>query len=321
MRERLSSLAQEIRSTYESLRQKAKAARAANPGLISKVEQASVSLSVCAVDGGLLAQRMHGADIVLARAVGVLFVYENSKLKTFSHHPRKSPEADILVMNSLEEHEALIFRSLVRLRHELSCAIASLEKHSPKLLLIDGSLLPLPSDRPAEGNELRPLYGEVISLYGRLYSGCKEKGCMLCGVVKDSRSKKLAKELGADCSDTLLCSYLLEEGERTTAMPYLEDKAPNRDVASLGEHINVFYLKPSRNDLPLRIEVMDSDVGQAASLICSLSAISDNFAYPAILVEADMCAALDPGELESVEATLLSLSGMRPLRRNSRPFR
>jgi hypothetical protein len=104
-------------------------------------------------------------------------------------------------------------------------------------------------------------------------------------------------------------------------MPYLEDKAPNRDVASLGEHINVFYLKPSRNDLPLRIEVMDSDVGQAASLICSLSAISDNFAYPAILVEADMCAALDPGELESVEATLLSLSGMRPLRRNSRPFR
>ena len=63
------------------------------------------------------------------------------------------------------------------------------------------------------------------------------------------------------------------------------------------------------------------DVDAAASLLFSLSAISENFAYPAVLIEADMCAALDPREIEPLENSLHSLAGIRPLRRNQRPFR
>ncbi len=140
-------------------------------------------------------------------------------------------------------------------------------------------------------------------------------------MIKDSRSRKLSKEVGAGCSDSLLCSYLLDGGERTGEMKYFEDKSPNKELAALGEGIRVFYLKPSKSDLPLRIEVLDSDVSRAASVICALSSISESFAYPAVLIEADMCAALEPAELESIEASLQTLSGMRPLRRNSRPFR
>jgi len=321
MRERIAALAREIRGTYENHRGKARSAREANPALVVGVKRVQVTLSVCAVDGGLLAERMHGADIVVARAVAAHFVYENSALKSFSYSPSKSPQPEIEIKNSLEEHEALVFRSLVRLRHELSCALGALQDGKPGLLLMDGSLLPLPGDRPQENSELRPLYDEVLSLYGKLYSACVERGCMLCGVVKDSRSRKLSKELGAACSDTLLCGYLLEEGERTREMGYFEGKAPNAEVGALGGRIKVFYLRPSKNDLPLRIELLDSGVDEAASVICSLSAISENFAYPAVLIEADMCAALDPNELESIEASLARLSGLRPLRRNSRPFR
>jgi hypothetical protein len=323
MQERIAALAKEIREGYESLAKKARAARDADPSLIVRVAAPSPSsgLSVCAVDGGLLAGRMHGADIVVARAVAAHFVYDGPALRSHAHFPSKSPRPEIEIQNSLEEHEALAFRSLVRLRHELSCAIAAGEKLRPQVLLMDGSLLPLPGDRPQEASALRPLYDEVLSLYGRLYSACSASGCLLCGVVKDSRSKKLSKALGAACSDTVLCSYLLEEGERTRELDYFEGKPPNADVAALGARIRVFYLRPSRNDLPLRVEVLDSRVEEAASAVCALSAISDSFAYPAVLIEADMCAALMPAELESVESSLAAQSGLRPLRRNSRPFR
>src|SRR4030095_2680693 len=232
MREKLDSLAKHIRSSYHELERKAKSER--NERLVIKVGKAPLSLSVSAVDGGLLAHRMHGADIVVSRAVAVNFVYDNS-FKSFSHYPRKNPEPEIEIRNSLGEHEAIVFRSLVRLKGELSCAIASLSAHSPDLLLIDGSLLPLPSDRPAEDSELRDLYSEVISLYEKLYSLSKEKGCLLCGIIKDSRSRKLARELGLNCSDSMLCSFLLEEGERTDSRPYLDEKTSNKDVVFLCE--------------------------------------------------------------------------------------
>jgi|WetSurMetagenome_2_1015567.scaffolds.fasta_scaffold90016_2 hypothetical protein len=321
MRERIAALAREIREGYESLGRKAKSARDADPSLVLGVRRAPVTISVCAVDGGLLAERMHGADIVVARAVAAHFAYEGSALKSFSYTPSKNPQPEIEIRNSLEEHEALIFRSLIRLKHELACALVALNARKPGLLLLDGSLLPLPGDRPQESSELRPLYDEVVSLYGKLYKDCAENKCMLCGVVKDSRSRKLSRELGASCSDTLLCGYLLDENERTREMGYFEGKAPNADVAALGARIRVFYLRPSKNDLPLRIELLDSGVDEAASVICGLSAISENFAYPAVLIEADMRAALDPADLESIEESLARLSGLKPLRRNSRPFR
>lgn len=320
MRERIASLAREIKNSYDGIRGRARAMRAANPSLAVPVPRPPVSGSVCAVDGGLLAQRMHGADIVVARAVGVNFIYQDSKLKTFSHHPSRSPQFEVELRNSLDEHEANVFRSLVRLRHELACAVSMIEKFSPDALFMDGSLLPVPSDRPADGSGLSKQYAEVLALYAKLFDSTKAKNCLLCGVIKDSRSRKLSEGLGFSCSDSLLCSFLLDEGERTRAMPYFDGK-PSKDLATLGENISAFYLKSSKNDLPLRIELLGTDVERAASLICSLSSISENFAYPAVLVEADMCAALDPREMEPIESALLSLSGLRPLRRNARPFR
>jgi len=321
MREKLARLAGEIRSSYSVIRGRAAAARLSDPSLVVKVKKADVSLRVCAIDGGLLAGRMHGADIVVVRAVAAVFDYQGSVLKTHSYHPQKSPQPNIEIRNSLEEHEALVFRSLIRLHHELSCAISSLEADAPGMLLIDGSLLPLPGDRPSEGSALRPLYEEVIALYRKLYASCSAKRCMLCGIIKDSRSKKLANELGAGCPDTVLCGYLLGEDERTKELGYFEGKAPGGDIAELGRQVKVFYIRPSRNDLPLRIEAFGCDIDSAASLVCALSSLSENYAYPAALIEADLRAALDPAELEAIESSLSALSGMKPLRRNSRPFR
>ncbi len=316
MREKIDAIARRIRGDYERLSSRARALRSSD--LVVKASRPPLSLTVCAVDGGLLSQRMHGADIMVVRSVGVRFAYEGSALASVSYHPRKSPDPDISVEDSLDEHESVVFRSLIRLKSELNCAIESLERFSPDAILLDGSLLPLPSDRPPEGSRLGGLYQEVLSLFALLQKAAG--GRVLAGVIKDSRSRKLAAAHGFSCSDSVLCGFLLDEGERTAAMPYREEN-PNKDLSSIAGTVKVFYLKPSAHDLPLRIETTDPDIDKVASLIYSLSAISENFAYPAILVEADMCAALDGNEMESIESSLVSLSGMRPLRRNSRPFR
>lgn len=318
MREKIDSVARRIRSSYEQMGSRAQALRGSEPSLIVRVERAPMPLSVCAVDGGLLSSRMHGADIAVVRAVGVNFRYDGPKLSSFSHHPQKSPEPELELRDSLDEHESLSFRSLVRLRSELGCAIECVAKYKPDAMLMDGSLLPLPNDRPPQGSALAPLFDEVLSLYLSLQKACRE--CMLCGVIKDSRSRKLSQDRGFSCSDGVLCGFLLEPGERTKEMPYHDEK-PKGDMAEIAKGITVFYLKPSQNDLPLRIEIVGGDASRAASLILGLCAVSENYAYPAILVEADMCAALDGSEMESIESSLLSLTGMRPLRRNSRPFR
>ncbi|NYZ73696.1 DNA double-strand break repair nuclease NurA [Candidatus Micrarchaeota archaeon] len=324
MRDALASLAHEIRKSQAALREKARAAREADTSLVMKTTKTKpLSLSVCAVDGGLFAHRLHGHDVVATRAVGVNFVYKDSALASFAYHPSKSPEPEIEIRSALDEHEANVFRSLIRLKSELGCALATIERYPSSLLLMDGSLWTVPSDRPAQDSPLAPLYRELVDLYKRLYSSCERNRTQLCGVVKDSRSRKLASSLGLDCSDTVLCSHLLDAGERTSVFPYFDDK--QKEPEGFWERLKVFYIKPSEHDLPLRIEFLqpstkEADENTLASLILSLSSISQNFAYPAILVEADMRAAMDPKEIERIQDSLRSLD-IAPLRRNARPFR
>jgi hypothetical protein len=328
MDDRFLSLLESIRKKQAAIRSKAISMRREKPDMIKRVVQLpELSLSVCAVDGGLFSMRLHGSDIVATRAVGVHFVYEGSKLDHFDHYPTKRIEPEIEFRNALDEHEANVFRSLVRLKHELSCAISLVEKYSPNLLLMDGSLWTVPSDRPQSGSELASFYSEIVSLYKKLFALCDNKKTILCGVIKDSRSRRLAKDSALDCSDTMLCDHLLEAGERTFFSQYFEEE--QKELGGFSNRLKVFYLKPSEQDLPLRIEFLsaiDSNAGTGskdddlASIILSLSSISETFAYPAILVEADMCAAMDAGEIEHIQNQLLQ-SDIRPLRRNSRPFR
>lgn len=276
------------------------------------VAPSPLNLSVCAVDGGLLYHRMHGVDIAVARAVAVNFKYSDGRPTGHQYHPSRSPQSSVEIKSSLDEHEANVFRSLVRLKHEIECANEAVEKFKPDLLLLDGSLLPVPSDIPSKSSQLRPTYDSLLETYGKLYS----QDCLFCGVIKDSRARRLSQ----DCSDSVLCSYLLSEGERTREFSYFEKPPADKELGLLGSDVQVTYIKPSANDIPLRIEIL-GDVEKASSYLMGLSAISSHFAYPAALVEADMCAAMDPVELESIERQLQTKAGIMPLRRNSRPFR
>jgi hypothetical protein len=268
-----------------------------------------------------------GSDILVRRSVAVCFVYKEGRLASVEHHPKKFPENEVGFRNGLDEHEALVFRSLFRLRGEIDTAAEALDRFKPDYLLLDGSLMPLASDKPGDGSALREDYDSLLASYRKLYEKCDSLKCQLVGVVKDSRGKRLADVLKgrllSDVPDAVLADALLKEGERTSAMTHGGD--PQKGLGEWGGRMRLFYTKPSGVDIPLRIEFLSQKKSAAdvASSIYALSSISRAFAYPAALIEADMCAALGPLEMDKIKRSLFALTGgaARPLRRAERPFR
>jgi hypothetical protein len=306
--------------------------------LIRKVEKIQVNCKVAAVDGGITAQEFHAFDLLLGRAVAVMFEYENTKIKSHAYFPRAIPDTKADLKGGLDNHDIQYHRSLFRLEQELSVAKGAIEKFKPDYLFLDGSIAPLIADKPADDSPVRSQYMSVVERYKELYAACAKHECCLVGVIKDSRGRRfieiIEKHTGNEdgfrnSSDTNFLYYMLEEGERTFTFRYSSDPAKHQVLKDLGEwsdKILTFYLKPMSDDRPLRVEFLSGkrSFDEIASLIYSLSRINKSYAYPAILIEADLRAAMDRTEIESVYSRLLGKLGkgrMMKLRRDTRPFR
>ncbi|MDE1798710.1 MAG: DNA double-strand break repair nuclease NurA [Candidatus Micrarchaeota archaeon] len=293
-----------------------------------------------AVDGGLGTQEFHGLDLLVLRALAVQFKYDHGKLVSHAYYPSSRPHLQVQARSGLDAFELTRFTSLHRLRAELSAAYGALEKWKPSYLLLDGSLAPLVSDKPPDDSDLLELYTNVVQLYQKLYAGASAQGCNLVGVTKDSRGRRFMDLISravpesapalANASDTAFLDHLLKEGERTFAFRYSVQPAKNPVLQDLGEwagRILTFYLKPVAGDRPLRIEFLStvSPFADIASVMAGLSALHPHYAYPAILIEADLRAALETTEVEHVVHDLSARVGRKrplmPLRRDSRPFR
>ncbi len=303
------------------------------------VKKVGIDCAVAAVDGGIAGEELHGFDLLLMRSVGVVFEYKESKVAVHKYFPSALPKLEYDVRSGLDSHDVMWHKSLFRLRGELSCAASLIEKHLPAYMLMDGSIAPLLSDKPAEESEIRPLYDEVLGEYRRLYETAWKKNCALLGVIKDSRSKRFIEivqkhsenEPGfAHTGDTNFLFFMLEAGERTCSFSYSSSPQKHQILKDLGQwadRILSFYLKPVKEDRPLRVEFLSGQktFDEIASFVHSLSCMHKAYAYPAILIEADLRAALDGDEFERAYGGLFTRLGagssIMRLRRNMRPFR
>ncbi len=308
--------------------------------LIKPLTPATINELVCAIDSGCIPYSTHGVDMLLIRAVSVAFAYRDSKLTQCEYHPMRHARVKLEVKNALDDHEKMTWGSLVRLNYEISLALESIGRFSPALVLIDGSLLPLAGDRPTKESELSALYNSVISRYKELYAQCTQKNILLAGIIKDTRSKRFMEcvrdQIDEPCNDSVFLHHFLNEKERTAVVSYAGDENVTPIMRDLDfPKIGVFYMKSTKNDRPLRVEFLHNkinsdasypdglDFDKIASRIHSLSAIHESYAYPAALIEADLCAMLDEKDLERVQSALFYLrkTSALPLRRNARPFR
>ncbi|MDD5317663.1 MAG: DNA double-strand break repair nuclease NurA [Candidatus ainarchaeum sp.] len=352
MRERLREIAESITRLDEERKTTAAGLREKNVqvlpdalerGLVHPVGSGLRDLKIAAVDGGLLAQEFHGFDLLMTRACAVMFSYRDGKRASHAYFPSALPPPEVEVTYTMDTHEFQRYKSLFRLRKEIGTALSACEKLSPDYMLLDGSLLPQVSDKPGAGEEeARILYGEVIALYSSLFSLCDEKGIRLVGVIKDSRGRRFIeilermlveseRETLRRSSDTSFLSYLLKECERTASFSYSsaeKEQVVLKDLKDWGSRIAVFYVKPAEEDRPVRAEFLSTPHASAeevASTVCALSRINKKYAMPAVLIEADLRAAMDPLDLERTYKDLFVRTGLRSammkLRRDSRPFR
>jgi len=299
-------------------------------------------IKIAGVDGGIVKRSLHGFDLVMARATGVCFSYSGGKVAKAEYFPMRMPEPELFALETLTELDWVHSASIIRQKMEIRNALETADKFRPALLLLDGSLVPHYSDRPAKNSKIRESFDELISLYNGLFSFCSENGIMLAGVVEDSRGTRFCELAGASLAngqnewtkkaianarDTGLLFWMLEEGERTFAFPYSDiDESGEHPLAkefgSFASKIFTFYLKTAKFDRPVRVDFMgsESDADTFAGKILAISSHHSGYGFPSVLIEADQAAKMEESAIESVCDQIAAASGVMRLRRDSRPF-
>ena len=317
--------------------------------LLKKLEPTSLSgLRIAGIDGGLVRKRFRSMDILLTRAVAVVFQFGREDGPDVEFYPEAFPEPRITpVLLALQSPELDQLASLERVAIELEATISVLDEFHTDLILVDGSLFYHPRDRPQRGSIAFAKFQEVMALYRQLYHKSRKKKTTLVGIVKDSRSTRMVQVLGEllphiirDSSvfelmqdvdyrwllkvsrDCDLLDTFMEPGERTFAFRYSSELTHNVDSASdelaiWSSSIWVTYLKTAQDDLPLRIEVlMDQDdkdtkkLDRALSAILPLSWQHPEYGIPTPILEADARARITGHEAQLIIDRLMALSGL-----------
>ena len=298
--------------------------------LYHKVSIVNLSnLKIGGEDGGLTKKTSHLLDFVFLRVVAVIFSYNRGKLEDVIYYPRANPTPEITYSpESLSDIEFRIFWNLQRMKKEIKLSIETINKFSPNLFLIDGSLIINPGDIPRKDSSVYVDYLELKKLLEELYKVGKEKNCMIAGVVEDSRSsifcnyisKKVLSEIESPkipdlkdllkrTRDTNLLYYMLKKGEATKSI-------------ELEEGVKCFYLKTAEFDRPIRIEFLEEE-DEIAKIIYRISSQNRTYGLPNVLIEADQRAKLSEHETDyfvNLIASKLRLQNIFFLRREGRPF-
>jgi len=287
-------------------------------------DKGNVNLKVGAVDASIISQEFHSFDLIITKTVGAIFTYENGKLIHNEYVPSPFPREKINIIGSTDLMELNQIKTMIRLREEIELAIKIGEKCD--LLLMDGSLVPLPGDKPTS-EQMKMEYEKLIEKYLELFSKYKDK---IVGVVKDSRSKRFIEHYGekfnfeieTNITDSSLLDIVLEKGEITKEISYAKDAKTNqilKDLLPFSEEIKVVYLKAGKYDRPIRVEYFTNKNGE----LMSLCGINDKYTYPAILIDVDLRALMDVRDVERIlkDIELSPYLDNKLLRRNMRPFR
>jgi len=317
--------------------------------LTTKIKSTTLAgLRIVGVDGGLVRKRFRSMDLLLTRGIAVLFHFGPEEGPVVDFFPDAFPEPKIRpLMLTLSSAELDQLASLERIAAELRVTLSVLEEFRPYLILLDGSLFYHPRDRPQSGSIVYEKFQEVLSLYKQLYNKARKKQTILVGIVKDSRSTRVATTMGEilphiirepeifemmqgvdyrwllkisrDCD---LLDTFLEEGERSFVFRYSSELQLNtsnlsEDLSSWAPSIWVTYLKTARDDLPLRIEFLSeedevdtSKIDAALSAILPLSSQHPEYGIPAPILEADARAKITTNETRLVIDRLMALSGL-----------
>lgn len=300
------------------------------------------------VDSGFVSQSFYALDLMLLRVMGVCFTYENGKVVQSKYFPEiPGMPQPIVDTKGLEQEEFRKFVSLTRVQGEMNRAREMIEEFGLEVCFLDGSMILHPSDKPNSDSKLWNEYQKTIRACIELYKAAESKNCLLIGAIEDSRSTRLSellhqqfpnhpiisKGLGKEMQDAPLLDKVLQAGERSMAFTIAGDAKKHPILMDFPEEwarkLYACYVKPSQWDYPLRIEFLGNEkditekTNRAASIAFAQSGLHKEYAYPAVLIEADLRAGLKPEEIGLVSDKIFSKLGRHTIhlrRRDRRPF-
>ncbi len=319
---------------------------------ILPVPKTELNSRIAGIDSGFIGKSLHSIDIVLVRAVGTVFSFKKNIVESAEYFPNFFSFPNPHIANlALDNDEFECSKSLLRLREEIGTAKKVIEKYSPQYCLLDGSIIPQYADKPRSNSPLVNNYYNIISEFQSLFETAEKNNCELIACVEDSRGSRfnsilqetiLAKEQLCNakqldnCFDSVLLDHLLQKGERSFAFSYTkkisEHPILNEFKKEWAQSVFAFYLKPSEFDRPLRAEFLHKQADKnsltehannVAGIVFALSSLHREYAFPSVLIEADLHARLKPEEIDLVFNKIrdkLSKKLSMQLRRNNRPF-
>ncbi|MHA1785603.1 MAG: DNA double-strand break repair nuclease NurA [Candidatus Helarchaeota archaeon] len=328
--------------------------------LFTKIESLPLNgLTIVGVDGGLINKSFNSIDLILLRGVACIFDYIDDKPNVeyiTSQFPIPEIKTNFLPLSRIESET---YGSLERMKCEIDIALKAVKKKRADLLLLDGSIIPVPSDKPSPNSVLYKNYEMVINKYEELYEYCLENQILLAGCIKDTRSRRFIsillkliphliqkhvefrrileldyRQILSMMRDTDFLFRIMKEGERTTSITLAENPNSHPILKDIDDRfckkLQVFYLKNVIGDLPIRIEFLNANckplptIDKIARTILSISNYYHEYGFPVPLIEADARAKLSEFDLEMVynilnQSTLYPSSLFR-LRRNRGPI-
>ncbi len=306
---------------------------------------------VAGIDGGIVSEAMTGFDLALYRAVSAVFTGIGKEVKA-EYIPHFDPEPQIFFSPSLPSRQEFNrICTLMRLYAEYEVAKLTIERSKVAVIFIDGKVSPLSSDFSKESQSRLIIQAErdVKRIYNELIQVAFDKKVLLCGVVKDSRSREVTKALGSvipnltksegwdlefmkmwpyhlgDLQDAVFADTILQQGQRTSWVELSKPSWMERDDIFL----QTTLIKILSSDEPLRLEVLsetDADYvdGSKRIALAALNILTNHgmpLALPTVILEADERTKLSSAHLdEIIDQISLTLGIPREQLRKRRHF-
>lgn len=261
-------------------------------GIKKKVNASNLSgLNIVSVDGSSVVKKLMNVDFTFLKAISVKYHFYKNQSANIMYYPDLSGFNNYSVQGSYIncEEDAIENKASMDMTFmEIKLLNNLIEKSSDiDLIIIDGSIVIMPINLIfSKDHAISLAYDKLLKEYQKLYLNCNEKGILLIGSIKDSRTSaltnllrdsiQLLKPTNSNLSDFININYrqvmdyfsdldlfnrLLNVSERSCIFNCKREVDKIRDTGIKKDipyyfplSFYAFYLKTARFDAPCRIE-------------------------------------------------------------------
>ena len=284
--------------------------------LKKEVKSSNISgLNIVSVDGSSVVKNFMNVDFSFLKAIAVKYHFYKNHVADIKYYPDLSGFNYYSVQGNFINREESLIENKISMDMNfmeinlLNNMIEYSNDVNIDLIIIDGSIVIMPINLLfSQDPEISKKYDRLLKEYHKLYSNCKEKGIILIGSIKDTRTSALChllrdsiqllkpnssnlndfiknnyRQLMVYFSDLELFNKILNRSERSCIFNCKREIEKIRDTGIKKEipyyfplSFYAFYLKTARYDIPCRIEFfMDENhslkkASEKADLISSI---------------------------------------------------